>query len=613
MKALGRVLLLVVTALITITPVTPVLGEESRDVIDPESLLPPIIDWDGASRGLIAAPDDPLRTPAEASGFEITPSYEETMAWLRNLAAESPTIEMVSIGKSWEGREIWMVVASTDGARTPAQLHTGHKPVLLAQAGIHSGEIDGKDAGLMLLRDLATGDLSDLLQKVGFLFIPILNVDGHERISTFSRVNQRGPKEMGWRSNARNLNLNRDYVKLDTPEIRAVVRVLENWQPDLYFDLHVTDGVDKQHDITCGFNGSHGHSPALGAWLENRLDPELEKALGEMGHIPGPHVFAFDRTDLTKGIWVWEGGPRYSDGYGSSRHMATVLVENHSLKPYEQRVLGTRVLLEVALRTLALRGEELKQATLADRNRRWPEIPLGWTRDAKPRAELLEFPAVEHRLVPSPISGGQRIEWTGVPVTVEVPVYRTTQLIGAVMPPAAYWIPAAWPEVIERLATHGVDMEILPAARELDLEMYRLGEPEYSEEPFEGRLRVEAEATPVRVRQAYAPGSARVPIDQPLGVLATLLLEPASPDSFFQWGFFSQVFQRTEYAEAYVLEPLAELMLDNDPALRQEFEQRLAEDESFANSPQQRLTWFYERSPLMDTRWRLYPVGREVP
>lgn len=593
--------------------VAPGATAETARKIDLESLLPPEIPWNGASRDLIASSADRWLTPAEASSFTTTPSHPETFEWLGRLTEASPRLHMETVGRSWEGRDLWLIVASAEGASTPAELQDTGKPILFAQAGIHSGEIDGKDAGLMLLRDLAIGELAPLLDEVSFLFLPILNVDGHERLSPFSRVNQRGPDEMGWRTNARNLNLNRDYAKLDTPEIRAVVEILRDWQPDLYLDLHVTDGVEKQHDITWGYNGSHGHSPAIGNWLENTFDPALTADLEAMGHIPGPHVFVFDRTDLAKGIWAWEGGLRYSDGYGSTRHIATVLVENHSLKPYEQRVLGTRVLLQSALETLAAYGGELRQATAADHRRRWSEMPLGWVRDLEPQAELYEFPAVAQRLSESPISGATRVQWTGEPVTVQVPLYRTTRSLGTVDPPVAYWVPASWSNVIERLMVHGVEMETRPDSAIVDVEMYRLGEPRFADDLYEGRLRVEAKVEPFRTRQTFPKRSSRVPVDQPLGVLVTLLLEPASPDSFFQWGFFNQVFQRTEYAESYVLESLAEQMLADDPALRTEFEQKLAEDEEFAASPRQRLYWFYERSPLLDTRWRLYPIGREMP
>ena len=193
--------------------------------LDPESLLPPAMAWDGASRSWIAATDDPWRTPAEASEFRTTPDYDTTVAWVERLVEASPRLHKVSLGDSLEGRPIWMVVASADGADSPEALHASGRPLLLAHAGIHSGEIDGKDAGLMLLRDLTVGGRQgELLEAASLLFVPILNVDGHERRSAYNRMNQRGPDEMGWRTNAANLNLNRDYAKLDTPEIRALVQ-----------------------------------------------------------------------------------------------------------------------------------------------------------------------------------------------------------------------------------------------------------------------------------------------------------------------------------------------------------------------------------------------------
>ncbi|NJL28553.1 MAG: M14 family metallopeptidase [Thermoanaerobaculia bacterium] len=308
------------------------------------AVLPPELPWTGQSRALVAAAGDPWITPAEASGLTTTPSYDETVAWLRRLVAAAPELEMVSLGKSWEGRDVWMVIASSDRAFSPGALARTGKAIVLAQAGIHAGEIDGKDAGLMLLRDLTVGGSKRaLLDKAAFLFVPILNVDGHERASRWARMNQRGPERMGWRTNARNLNLNRDYAKLDTPELRAVIAAINAWQPDVYVDLHVTDGVDYQYDITWGATGPHAWSPKIAGWLEDVLRPALDRDLEAMGHVPGRLVFPIDATDVGKGLWDWTATPRFSDGYGSARHLPTILVENHSLKPYPQRVLGTYV------------------------------------------------------------------------------------------------------------------------------------------------------------------------------------------------------------------------------------------------------------------------------
>ena len=230
------------------------------------------------------------------------------------------------------------------------------------------GEIDGKDAGMMLLRDMTVrGTKRDLLEHANFLFVPIFNVDGHERTSRFGRVNQRGPEVMGWRTTAKNLNLNRDYAKADSPEMRAMIGALNQWLPDLYLDLHVTDGADYQYDITFGFNGRGGHSPAIVEWLEKTFTPAVTNDLAAAGHIPGSTDVPnwIDETDWLKGIKGWNAEPRFSTGYGDVRHLPTVLLETHSLKPYDQRVLGTYVYLESALRTS---GQKRIGAAAGDRS-----------------------------------------------------------------------------------------------------------------------------------------------------------------------------------------------------------------------------------------------------
>ena len=186
------------------------------------AILPPELPWSGKSLELALSADHEWATLFEQSGLERTPRYDETVSWLQRLVDEAPELSMVSLGRSAEGREIWMVVASREGAADAAALRKNGRPILLAHAGIHSGEIDGKDAGMMLLRDMTVRKTRrDLLEKTNLLFIPILSVDAHERFSRFGRVNQRGPVESGWRTNRRNLNLNRDYSKLETEERRS--------------------------------------------------------------------------------------------------------------------------------------------------------------------------------------------------------------------------------------------------------------------------------------------------------------------------------------------------------------------------------------------------------
>ncbi|MFC1548174.1 M14 family metallopeptidase [Candidatus Neomarinimicrobiota bacterium] len=597
--------------ILTLTLLVIPLVTDAQSTIDWSAPLPPAPAWDGKSQALLVDADDPWITPSERTGLTATPNYAETMAWLRKLAAAAPEVQLISIGTSHEQRDIWMVIVSTEQASTPAALKSTGKPTLLAQAGIHSGEIDGKDAGLMFLRDLTVrGAKAKLLKDANFLFIPILSVDGHERSSRYGRINQRGPVESGWRTNARNLNLNRDYAKLDTPEMQAVIRILNQWDPDLYLDLHVTDGIDYQYDITFGYNGQTGHSPGIADWLDQRLTPALNKDLAAQGHIPGPLIFATDNLDPSKGIETWTAWPRYSTGYGDVRHLPTVLVENHSLKPYRQRVLGTYVLLESTMKTLGKYGKSLRKAVAADRARLMDEVPLSWDVPEGSPAQV-EFLGIGWEIADSPISGQKVIRYSGRPITLRVPELRYVEPDVVVQRPRAYWIPPAWSDVIERLAMHGIYTETLTRPRTVMVHLHHLGDIELGTEPYEGHLRVSATSTLEQHSVIYPPGSVRVPTDQPLGDLAVALLEPKSEDSFFQWGFFPEVLQRSEYVEEYVMEPLAARMLEQDPFLRDAFAARLREDPDFAADPQKRLRWFYERTPYFDEQWRLYPVGIE--
>jgi len=269
-------------------------------------ILPPELPWEGKSLALALPAGHEWATHFEQSGLERTPRYDETVAWLRRLVDRAPELTLVSLGRSAEGREIWMVVASREGAADPAALRENARPTLLAHAGIHSGEIDGKDAGLMLLRDMTVlNRRRALLDRTNLLFVPILSVDGHERFSRFGRINQRGPIESGWRTNRRNLNLNRDYTKLETEELQALAAAINRWQPDLYMDLHVTDGADYQYDITYGYNGTHAWSPHIAGWLDRVFSPAANADLERMGHIPGPLIFAVNYRDMSGGSGVW--------------------------------------------------------------------------------------------------------------------------------------------------------------------------------------------------------------------------------------------------------------------------------------------------------------------
>lgn len=573
--------------------------------------LPPLISWQGKSESLINA-EPQWQTPAEASALTSTPDYRQTLDTIGKLAAQSRHIRLLFIGKSAQGRDIPLVVVTHQGdddsqAGAPS-IQSNGKPTLLLQAGIHAGEIDGKDAGLMLLRDIASGKEAGLIEQANLLFIPILSVDAHERTSPYNRVNQRGPENMGWRSNSRNLNLNRDYAKADTREIQALLTVIRDYQPDLYLDLHVTDGEDYQYDITYGFNRAFASQSAnIANWLEQQLRPYLDRQLIEWGHKPGPLVFARDKKDFAQGISGWTASPRFSNGYGDVRQLPTILVENHSLKPYRQRVLGSYVLIKACLGYIGAQRESLRQAIAADVAHR-PQIQvLDWAYDKTP--EFIAFDGIDYQGYEDSITGQSEVKWTGLARHYDkLPQYWQRIPKVEVRVPAAYIIPPQYHEVISRLKQHGIAMTQLTASKAQSLEQLGVESFEFGKTPFEGRMQVTASFNRNKMTVDVPQGAVRIATDQPLGRLATALLEPEAPDSFFRWGFFNSIFGRTEYIENYAIIPLAEKMLAANPRLRQAFEEKLKNDQDFAADPRARLDFFYRQTPYYDRTYLQYPV-----
>ena len=574
-----------------------------------QDILPPLAPWKGKSESLIVKKNDPWITPAEKSDFRLSPDYDETFAWIDKLVASSDLLKMVTIGTSENGRAIKMVIASSEKHFSPNALTTSAKPLILFQAGIHSGEIDGKDAGMMLIRDIVKGKKKHLLDEVNLLFVPILNVDGHERSSQYNRPNQRGPEKMGWRSNAKNLNLNRDYTKLETKGIQAIVGVMNEYEPDLYLDIHVTDGADYQYDITYGYNGAHSYSPAITAWLDEQFSPGVNKSLQEMGHIPGPLVFTVNDLDFEDGFLVFDSSPRYSDGYGSARHLPSILIENHSLKPFRQRVLGTYVFLTATIEAVAAHKESLRVAISGDRNRKANEIPLTFKAPMGPPDSLL-LKGIASRRAISELTADTIVQWLGKPVTQRVAIVEYNEPDLSVKRPKGYWVPSSYPEIIKKLQQHGIEMELISEPRTVDVEMYRIVNPQLADKSFEGRVRISGDFEAEPHQETYYPGAAYVSTDQPLGDLAVILLEPGHPDSFFQWGYFLEILERTEYVESYFMEPYAKIMLAEDAALKAEFEEKMRNDEAFKNDSRKILQWFYSKSPYYDAKHLLYPVGR---
>jgi hypothetical protein len=543
-------------------------------------------------------------TPAERSHFRTTPSYADTRAYLQRLAEAAPeTIHLTRFGVSPEGRDLMLVVAAKDGEFTPEAARASGRDIVMVQSGIHAGEIEGKDAALMLLRDLSVGGTrAKLLDHAILVWLPIFNVDGHENSNPYNRINQNGPDAMGFRATAQNLNLNRDYVKADAPEMRDWLRMFDAWLPDLFMDIHTTDGADYQYDLTWYMEEWGPLDPAVKTWQAAAFRQSIFPAYDRMGHLQAPYLDLVDHRDITKGIGNFGSGPRFSTGYVALRNRAALLVETHMLKSYETRVRATYDLVVATLDYINAHAGTLRKAvTQADANTvahaDGRELPLLYKTTDKPVAFTLKGYAFTHEA--SDLSGDTWVTYDPrTPKTYEIPFYRDLVVTGSARLPAAYAIPPQWTAIIEKLAEHAIRTERLARPASVEAERYELGEPVWAEKPFEGRhmLRDFSIATK-RDTVALPAGTVIVPIDQPAANVAANLLEPRAPDSLLRWGFLDAIFEQKESPDARVAETLARGMLAKDPELKAEFEAKVAADPAFAKDPAARLAFFYERSP----------------
>ncbi len=576
---------------------------------------------------------DAWRTPAELSDYRTTPDYAETVGYLERIASAYPeTVRIEDFGRTGEGRDLKVVVASRDGVFDPEAIHASGRATLLVQNAIHAGEMDGKDACLALLRDLVRSERrARLLEHVVLLFIPVYNVDGHERRSAFHRVNQNGPELAGWRANATNLNLNRDYMKADAPETRAFLRMFHRWRPDFFVDNHVTDGADFQYDVTFAVDDTPDVPPATAAWVRETVTPELTQRVNASGHLAFPTaVFLRDESDPARGLAFHENPPRFSTGQMILENRPGLLVELHMLKDYRTRVTGDYelliALLEVlnreAPRLIALnRAADEDAARLASDARRPGSVPLvvGWNGETS----VVEFRGVRFSREPSELSGTTTVRYAPEPWDAKLPIETGSKVVVSVRAPAGYIVPPQWTRVIEVLEAHGVPLARTTAPWTGRVERYRLAGMRWPRRPFEGRFPI---LRPGNVEPgfgdfgtcelstaslAFPSRSAVAVLDHRLSKVVVHWLEPMAPDSALRWGFFDAIFEQKESAEAYVLEKLARQELARSPALGGEFEDRVHRDAGFAADPQERLGFFFDRTPWSAAqRIGEYPVGR---
>ncbi len=558
-----------------------------------------------------------LQTFYEKSGMLETPRYQETIDYCRRLAAASEMISYITFGKSARGNDLPLLILDRQGLSDPEAIHAAGRTILLVQACIHAGESEGKDAGLMLVRNLAMQKpVSKLLENVSILFIPIFNVDGHERFGPYNRINQNGPKEMGWRTTANNLNLNRDFLKADSPEMQAWLKMFNNWMPDFFIDSHTTDGADYQYVLTYLMEIYGDMDEGLTNWSKSTFIRQMQTHMNEGGYPVFPYVGFRNWHDPRSGLVTEVAPPMLSQGYTALRNRPGLLIETHMLKPYQQRVEATYECIRTTLEILDKESENLKMlirkadGLVSSESFLDAPFPLRFE-TRKDDSTMVDFLGVEYKAVKSDISGGDWFRYSNIPTTLNIPYFFTAIPAVAAKLPYAYIVPAEWAAVIDRLKIHGIKLTKLTRNETMRVATCRFKNPKWQQNPYEGRhpmTNIEYDET--EETRVFSAGSVLVEVMQPAGRIIPHILEPKGNGSFVYWGFFDATFEQKEYGESYVVEKMAREMMDNNPALKQEFEQKKSADTAFARNPQQILNWFYNKSPYSDNLKAVYPVGK---
>ena len=591
----------------------------AQDPISPHSAFEPPAAKAAASLAAStkASPPD-LLTTGEKSDWNETGPYSETVEIAHRLEKASRFVKVLDMGTTPEGRTMIALVASKDRAFTPDAAAKTNKAVIFIQSGIHAGEIEGKDTVLMLVRDMVVSKkFAPWLDRAIFVIVPVFNVDGHEYVSPYHRPSQNGPKSTGLRANAQRLNLNRDYIKADTPEMRAWLKLFHAWNPDFHIDNHVTDGADFQYDVTWDMARNQDIAEPAGAWVREKFVPELDRRMESDGHMVAPYG-ALRNAGGRREFFMEVFSPRYSHLYSAALNRPSLLVETHSLKAAKTRAWAhydiNRHAIEIilqdpeGLRKAVREADRVMAARAGDRN----AAPVYLAGRVSEKSRPLVYHSLKNGPFKSEVTGSQVNRFTAEKDDIATVIHDQIDTTVEAQMPLGYVIPAAMTDIVELLKLHSVEMERTSKPMESEFETYRFNNIKFAGSSNEGHVAVSFDARPVKEKIFLPAGSWWVPLKQRRARLIFSMLEPQAPDSLARWGLMNSVFE-TGFGGGvgeYLSEPIARRMMADNPELRKQFEAKLAADPQFAADPRARLQWWFQQSKYEPGDAGRYPIVR---
>ena len=550
-------------------------------------------------------------TPFEKNN-NVTATYQEAINYYTELGKKYSMIQVDTFGMTDVGRPLHEVIIDKDQDFDPVISKEKGKAVLFINNGIHPGEPCGIDATMMLARDLVKAE-TKLLDHVTIVIIPVYNIGGSLNRTATSRANQVGPEAYGFRGNAKNLDLNRDFVKCDSKNALSFNQLFTKWRPHVFIDNHTSNGADYQYVMTLIATQKDKLEPALSKVMTRNLLPYLYDQMENKGYEMTPYVDVKGTPD--SGIYDFADYGRYSTGYAAMHNTIGFMPETHMLKPYKDRVQSTYLFMETMLEFINNNYESLVKAKLEAiaqvKHKR--SFELNWKLDYNDVDSLI-FKGYVAKYKPSEVSGISRLYYDQhEPYTKKIPYYNSFRASKTVDKPDTYIIPQAYSEVIERLTANGVALRQIEQDTSLKVEVYRITDYKTVEKPYESHyLHYGVQVRKAVEEMSYYKGDYMVDVDQEENRYIVETLEPEGPDSWFAWNFFDGILMQKEYFSSYVFEDLAADILDKDPELKADLEAKKRNDSAFAEDARAQLDFIYKRSPYYEPTHMRYPIGRIV-
>ncbi|WP_062059938.1 M14 family metallopeptidase [Aquimarina longa] len=544
----------------------------------------------------------------KSNGIE-TAIYTEIISFYKNLAKAYSTVNIKEIGVTDSGNPLHIITINPDKIFDFEKIRQT-KNILLINNGIHPGESDGIDATMLLFRDIAQGKINFPKNTV-LVTIPIYNIGGGLNRNSTTRTNQNGPKAYGFRGNARNYDLNRDFIKNDTKNAKAFASIFHLTQPNVFIDNHVSNGADYQYTLTHLFTQHNKLGGKLGKYLHQEMQPQLKASLEAKKWDITPYVNVWGTTP-EKGWSQFMDSPRYSTGYTTLWNTIGVMIETHMLKPYKQRVEGTYELMKSMIEIIERDGTKIqllrKNAfTTAPKQHMYA---TNWVVDTT-KNTTINFKGYEGEFINSDITGGKRLKYhQNKPYTKEV-IYQnyftpTTQI----KIPKAYIIPKGWWNVIELLKLNQIEFTPLKKDSMITAEIYHIKDYKTRTTPYEGHyLHYNTSIMKNTEKIMASKGDIILSTNQKGFRYLMETLEPEATDSFFNWNFFDTILQQKEGFSPYVWEDKAAELLKDNEKLRALFNLK-KKDSTFANNWYMQLDWIHKQSEHYEKAHMRYPIYR---